>query len=112
MEIKAVPGARCRQSAGISTSSSGEWEFVLTLVMISMCEELQYFFSEWVRNTVKSYGIAAFWQTLQVQPHKCYGAPVVSTSSRTFSMTAGWAPCTSPRRGSMQHQASSEAEQL
>lgn len=33
--------AKCRQPAEISASSSREWNFVLALAMISMCEELQ-----------------------------------------------------------------------
>lgn len=114
---KAAPGwAKCRQPAGISTSSSREWDLVLALVLILLCEESQScFFSECVRKAIKSYGRAASRQTLRVQSHKCYGAPVISTSSRTSSVTAGWAPHTrhsSFGRWPTQHQAGLRVQQL
>lgn len=66
MERKEPPGcAKCRQPSGISTSSSREWDIVLALVLISLCEELQSsFFSVCTRKAVKSYDSAASWQTL------------------------------------------------
>lgn len=97
------------QPPGISTSSSQEWDIVLALVLISLCEELQScFFSVCTRKAVKSYDRAASWQTLWVKSHKCYGVPVISTSCRTSSVTADWASHTSPAplgRWQMQHQA-------
>lgn len=53
------------QPPGISTSSSQEWDIVLALVLISLCEELQSCcFSVCTRKAVKSYERAASWQTL------------------------------------------------
>lgn len=53
------------QPPGISTSSSQEWDIVLALVLISLCEELQSCcFSVCTRKAVKSYDRAASWQTL------------------------------------------------
>lgn len=84
-----------------SATSSWELDWVLGLIWISLCEELQsLFLPEGVRKAGKSYSRAAFWQTQGVQSHKHPGALITSTSSRTSSVTAGWAP-TQPSGGDL-----------
>lgn len=82
--------AKCRQPAGIAASSSWEQHLVLALVLFLLCEELQScFFSEYIRKAVNSPSRAVPWQTLQVQSHKCFGAPAIPTSSRARRHPSG-----------------------
>lgn len=84
-----------------SAASSQELGWVLVLIWISLCEELQsLFLPEGIRKAGKLYGRAASWQTQGVQSLKRLRALITSTSSRTSSVTAGWAP-TQPLGGDL-----------